>query len=84
MTIIINQFNGAHLKVERAKKHIADLQDIFGTFVKQHPHALHIDNDASSGLITVEVRFSEPLPASLALIIGDAVHNLRTALDHAN
>jgi hypothetical protein len=84
VTIITNQFNGARLKIERANKHIADLQDTFEAFVKQHPHTLHIDNNASNGLIAVEVRFRESLPVSLALIIGDAVHNLRTALDHAN
>ncbi len=30
----------------------------------------------------VQVRFVEPVPSAFAVIIGDAVHNLRCALDH--
>lgn len=33
--------------------------------------------------MTVEVRLSKPIPTTFALMIGDAVHNLRTALDQA-
>jgi len=32
---------------------------------------------------SIEVRLNSAIPDDIALIIGDAIHNLRTALDHA-
>lgn len=76
-------FDSARLKVERAKKHIGDLQAAFESFIQSHPHEFITENDPQTGILTVEVRFREPVPPTLALILGDAIHNLRTALDHA-
>ena len=76
-------FDSALLKVERAKGHIADLQSTFETFVQAHRNPLRINRDPETGAMSAEVHFGDPIPSSLALILGDAVHNLRTALDHA-
>jgi hypothetical protein len=76
-------FDSARLKVERAEKHIGDLKIAFDRFIETHPHTLCIDNDPQTGAQTVQVRFSETPPANLSLILGDAIHNLRSALDHA-
>lgn len=76
-------FESAKLKVERAKHHISNLQTVFDAFIVKNPYTLTISNDTNSGDTTIDVSLNEPLPPVLALIIGDAVHNLRTALDHA-
>jgi hypothetical protein len=73
---------GARLKIERAKKHIADLdaerlaflgsKDYFGV-PKFNPAEDH----------TVFVLEELPaIPASVGAILGDAAHNLRTSLDY--
>ncbi len=76
-------FESAKLKVERANKHVADLQFSFRSFIEAHPHEFITCSDPQTGAITVETRFRENIPPTFALMIGDAVHNLRTALDHA-
>lgn len=76
-------FESARSKIERADKHISDLKGAFDAFIETHPHTLSIGSDPNTGEMTVEVRFREKISSTFALIIGDAVHNLRTALDHA-
>jgi hypothetical protein len=76
-------FNGARLKIGRANQHIADLEIAFHTFVKDNPHTIRSSRDPKTGRTIVRVHFDQPIPDTLALIIGDAIHNLRTALDHA-
>lgn len=76
-------FENAWRKVERAKHHIADLQRTFDAFAKSNPQEFVTENDTQQGILSIEVCFREPVPDTLALILGDAVHNLRTALDHA-
>jgi hypothetical protein len=76
-------FNGARLKIGRANQHIADLETAFHTFVKDNPHTIRSSGDPKTGRTIVRVHFDQPIPDTLALIIGDAIHNLRAALDHA-
>lgn len=75
-------FDGAKLKIERANHHIGDLERQFAAFVEAHPHTLSIQSNPQTGQPTVRIRFSADPPKTLALIVGDAIHNLRTALDH--
>src|SRR5882762_8309674 len=76
-------FRDARLKVERAKKHIEDLQaaivaleDTYRATVEQHP-------DATGQSLIHEFPEIENAFEDLSLIIGDAIHNLRSALDFA-
>ena len=73
-------FESAKLKVKRAYQHIADLRSVAAAFTSKL-HNFGFYNEANA--MIVEVRLSEPIPSALPLLIGDAVHNLRTALDHA-
>lgn len=72
----------AKLKLERAETHITHLEREFKAFVARKPHRFGVKHDQQTGQAFIQIRFVEPPPASLALIIGDAVHNLRCALDH--
>ncbi|MDI1242763.1 MAG: hypothetical protein PSX80_12675 [bacterium] len=56
----------------------------FRSFIQDNPHALAISENPESGEAVVHVNFGKFMPFTFALIVGDAVHNLRTALDHAN
>lgn len=71
---------GPLLKVTRAKRHIRDLQSLIDSFIGDNPHRIEFHED-DDGVEIVSV-FDRPLPNETATIIGDAIHNLRVALDH--
>jgi hypothetical protein len=75
-------FESARSKVRRAKKHIGDLIVLFERFVDRQPYTVAIKADGKGGT-EVRIRLTEPMPVELGLTIGDAIHNLRCALDHA-
>lgn len=72
----------AKLKLERAQHHIRDLGREFEAFVGRRPHRFAIKNDRQTGQPVIQVQFVEPIPDVFSVVIGDAVHNLRCALDH--
>ncbi|MCH7916033.1 MAG: hypothetical protein IH856_23845 [Deltaproteobacteria bacterium] len=75
-------FESARLKIKRADHHISDLEAEFAEFVATKPHRFVVHNDPHTEQIQIRVRFAKHLPETLSLIIGDAAHNLRSALDH--
>ena len=76
-------FHGARLKVERAVQHINDLQRLTQDFADTHPHIVNIDIDPDTGCDCLSIVPAEQLPDTLLLVLGDAIHNLRAAIDHA-
>jgi hypothetical protein len=77
-----DQLQGARLKVERAKQHIHELRTILGEFFESEPYVVGVDKEAQPGKNVYKVvRVSCP-PLSVAVVAGDAVHSLRSALDH--
>jgi hypothetical protein len=73
-------FAGASLKVERANRYVDELQAEVTTFAQGGFYAIAVHQD--QGCKRVVVAPTKPIPHSFPLIIGDAVHNLRSALDH--
>ncbi|WP_058185270.1 hypothetical protein [Terracidiphilus gabretensis] len=76
-------FKEARLKIERAKKHINDLNRLFGDFVNDNTYLVFIDHDPNGGDDLLKVKGTKNLTDSFVLVLGDALHNLRTALDYA-
>ena len=76
-------FEGANLKLDRADHHVRDFQATFEASIQSNPYEIVLNNDVGARFHTLEVKFREPIPTSLALILADAIHNLRAALDHA-
>jgi hypothetical protein len=72
---------GARVKIERAKEHIADLVSAIALFEETCPHEIVVEDDPDRWQRTWRVRVYEEPPARLGAIAGDAVHNLRSALD---
>lgn len=74
--------DGPWLKVERAKFHLECLDDAASEFLATNPYRTYIevDREQSQKLLWIEV--TRDPPSSLALILGDCIHNLRSALDH--
>ncbi|MDJ0358578.1 hypothetical protein [Paenarthrobacter sp. PH39-S1] len=68
-------------KLDRAREHVCNLTAEVSEYVDECLAARReVENDGKDHLLVWD-RFSL-FPARLALIIGDAVHNLRSALDH--
>jgi hypothetical protein len=73
---------GARLKLERAKKHIFDFEVQARTFLDSEPYKIGAKLRSDINHYMLYIGSIEPLPETLSLIVGDAVHNLRSALDH--
>lgn len=76
----------SHKKIQRANKHISDIHEMVRAFAKRlNTYTLWVDNDAETGqnFLCVDLH-RELFPSDdIALTIGDALHNLRSALDFA-
>lgn len=72
--------DGAFLKIGRAAKHVADLNELLR---KARPFPLVLKTDTQTGERTLGCEKNEPVIDMIALLCGDAIHNLRSALDHA-
>jgi len=73
-------FHGAKLKVERANRQIDELQAEVAAFAEGGFYEILVRPNEKGKLVVVAP--TKPIPNSFSLIIGDAVHNLRAALDH--
>jgi len=74
-------FSGSRLKIKRANKHISDLNDALDGFIQTDFYSLAVNKDVDTGKQVLRIKFLKPIPESVPLILGDAVHNLRTSLD---
>ena len=79
-----DRFRGSRLKIERANHHIADIFDTLVVFSGSGIYDLRIEKDLNSrqNFVCCDVDLSKFPADRLALTIGDALHNLRSALDH--
>lgn len=78
-------FEAPRLKLRRARHHIADLSKQIDAYLAREPFYLEIaDARTDDGFPLSKkwvVRVREEVPVEFSAIIGDAIHNLRTALD---
>ena len=72
---------GSRQKVQQAKRHINDLDWKIRAFKKRKPYRFVIEPQPDSDRSGLVFRAKEEIPPEVALLLGDAVHNLRSALD---
>ncbi len=77
-------FPEARLKLKRANEHIAEVNRRIDAVVDPANQTTWTDRDFESGIQSVHYRINKlgDLP-DIALILGDAIHNLRSALDYS-
>jgi len=72
------------LKLDRAERHLNDLDNEIARYAQTNPYIAarqaHCDRHSNCWRYTLQVR-REP-DITLSLILGDAVHNMRSAIDH--
>ena len=69
------------LKLKRAEHHINDLSGQVNAFLAERPFRLMGYMGGNTGKFALRVKKDKAIPPEFSLIIGDAAHNLRAALD---
>jgi hypothetical protein len=69
-------------RLGRAAVHVAALEAAVGRYVAIPPYRRTESVDHMTGAITVRAEMTQEPPAEIALILSDAVHQLRAALDN--
>lgn len=70
------------VKVDRASQHISDLNEAVMSFHKSGPYIFSHEDSTGLRQRAFYVRFKKPISPRWAGLIGDALQNLRSALDH--
>jgi hypothetical protein len=81
MSLMPNLFHGARLKIERANEHINDLYLQSRDFSKADPYSILVEKNPETGDSVLKISMDQVAPNRMLLTVGDAIHNLRSALD---
>ncbi len=76
MTNLYAPFTAPKMKIRWGERRAQELSKIIAAFVSRNPYMAVQQTDGSFQITQVE-----PWPDEVPLVLGDAVHNLRTALD---
>jgi hypothetical protein len=79
---VIDRFESALWKVDRARKHADDLEDEIRAFWDTDPFEVEMVGTPLAGSGFFRVKRMAAVSESIPLITGDAAHNIRSALDH--
>jgi hypothetical protein len=77
-----DRLSGVRAKIERAKRHISELEGAIQVYRDTDPFRSRVELDPTTGEKVHRFEERHPVPPCLALIAGDAIHNLRSVLDH--
>ena len=75
-------YSGVDLKIERADEHLRAFESELRVYVEANPITLEAKSDPDPSRERFHIGPRNPLPPRLSLILGDCIHNLRSALDH--
>ncbi len=73
--------DGPSVKNQRAKHHIYELDAEIQAFLQSDPYRIFSEEETDSGDKIWRVNVRQQPPSRWSAIIGDAIHNLRSALD---
>lgn len=77
----MSPLQSCRVKINRTDKHLADFQTLLDKFASRNPYLIVSDEETEPAIRIFRVRIREQIPAEFSGIIGDAVHNLMSALD---
>lgn len=70
-------------KLDRANQHIRNLESAWGDFLREEdPYPFTFEDDPQTGYRIYKLVSVRDVPEPISLITGDAVHNLRSTLEH--
>lgn len=80
-TITSRPFDGVKLKIARARKHTAELEIETARYLSRDPYVPLLIFDTQTKEHYVHALSREDVPSDMVTIFGDAIFNLRSALD---
>ena len=69
------------IKIDRAIKHFNDLIAEVEAYRDRDPNKIILDEDSEPAIKIYKIGIKEPMPETWSAIIGDTIHNLRSAMD---
>ena len=82
MPTIDERLRHVTLKIKRAEKHIADLEQQLRAFLDTTPYKVGTKHDSQTRKLIYYVTSIKPVPDCLPLVAGDVIQNLMSSLDH--
>jgi len=80
---VISQLQSAYAKLERADKHIFEFEAWVKAVYDLDGYAVIKETEADGLHEVLKIRYHAPnVPSHIIAVVGDAIHNLRSALDH--
>ena len=80
---MVDRFAAAKLKIERANKHIADFERLVNSLKDSYTSSIQRYEPIRCQVISYSPPDIPKLGVAMALVIGDAIHNLRVAIEYA-
>lgn len=74
--------DGCEAKLRRAEGHLQTFESEVVRFFEQNPYRITYEADLNALSYTFYIHDLVPPDPDWGLIIGDCIHNLRSALDH--
>jgi hypothetical protein len=81
-TAMAASLEGPNLKLKWAEEHLNYLGSVIQAFYETNPYEISVEDNPEAGQREHRVVRAEPIPPQFALIAGDCIHNMRSALDH--
>jgi hypothetical protein len=91
-TLIISQFRGHVRQLAKSPphkiaelssvEHLLELDDQVGRYLDSNPLTLQRQIQPDGETLVFAVQVTRPPPAEMSVIVGDVVHQLRSAVDH--
>lgn len=79
----MHPLDGARLKVQRSLEHETALHHAISAFLEANPYGATFEHNAASGEQIVRIQISDVQPPlEWSILLGEVLHNLRSALDH--
>ncbi len=73
---------GVQAKLRRARSHLVELERGAAAYLDDTPFGVYTVADPTTGPVSYRVHVRAKPPEDLGLMLGDALHNARSALDH--
>jgi hypothetical protein len=79
----MTSFDSVWRKLDRAEQHVDDLETVIIAFHRTDPYHVIAEDDPQTGMRIAKVGSDpDPIPDAVPLILGDAIHAIRSGLDH--
>jgi hypothetical protein len=79
----VTRYDSVLAKYNWAQEHIENFHTAVDLFRRENPHTLGRELDSTTGEFVYKVKTVPDIPERLRFMLGDALHNLRSTLDHA-